>query len=149
MNQELVSEASNRARQLINEGKQDAVSGFMKIGAGFCLVAEHKLNRLENLTMAQYIASTGMSYAKAHQAMSVFKKFGHLNTTGILHSRLIALSSVKMEDDKKQEVIDQVRDLGPRDFDRYLAEKKGKAIPAECKHEEQVTICKICNTRLP
>ena len=146
MNQELVSEASNKARQLIEEGKQDAVSGFMKIGAGFALVAEHKLHKQENMTMAQYIASTGMSWAKAHQAMSVYKKFGHLNTKGILHSRLIALSSVKMDD--PQAVVDQARELGPRDFERFIAEKKGKPLPEICPHEKTVTICEVCRAKV-
>jgi hypothetical protein len=142
------SEASDRARRLIAEGKEDAVAGFMKIGAGFALVVEFKLHRLENLTLAQYIAGTGMSWAKAHQALSVFRKFGHMDTKGVLHSRLIEMTSLKFDDAQREEAVEKARLLGPRDFERFVAEKKGKPIPSECEHKELVTICSICRQRV-
>ena len=150
MNNEVItqSEAIDRARTLIAEGKEDAVAGFMKIGAGFALVVEFKLHKLQKQTLAQYIAETGMSWAKAHQAISVWRRFGNMDTRGILHSRLIELSPIKMDDAEKELALVKAKELGPRDFERFVAEKKGKAIPSECLHGETVTICKICRTRL-
>ena len=144
----VLSEASHKARELIEEGKNDAVGGFIKIGAGFNLVAENRLHRLEGLTFQQYIAQTGMSWAKAHQAMRVHSLYGHLDVHGILHTRLIELSPIRMDEVQKAEAISAARELGPRDFERFVAEKKGKTVPAECDHSEQVVICKKCNARL-
>ena len=140
--------ALDRARTLINEGKEDAVSGFMKIGAGFNLVSQFKLHRLSGQTFAQYIAETGMSWAKAHQAMRVHSIFGHLQVEGILHSRLIELSPLKLDEPGKAEAISAARELGPRDFDRFIAEKKGRPIPADCPHNEKVTICVKCRAKI-
>lgn len=142
------SEAVDKARRLIAEGKEDAVAGFMKIGAGFALVVEFKLHKLQKQTLAQYIAETGMSWAKAHQAMSCWRRFGDMDTRGILHSRLIELSPIKMDDAEKEIALLKAKELGPRDFERFVAEKKGKTLPDECLHGETVTICKICRTRL-
>jgi hypothetical protein len=143
------SEASHRARTLIDEGKNDAVGGFIKIGAGFNLVAEHRLHRLENKTFAEYIAETGMSWAKAHQAMKVHAVYGHMDVHGILHSRLIELSPISMTEVQKAEAISAARELGPRDFERFIAEKKGKTVPALCEHKNLVTICSDCRAKMP
>jgi len=143
------SEASHRARTLIEEGKADAVAGFIKIGAGFNLVAEHRLHRLEGKTFAEYISETGMSWAKAHQAMKVHATFGHLDVHGILHTRMIELSPLKLTEPQKAEAISAARELGPRDFERFVAEKRGKIIAEVCDHSELVTICKKCNARMP
>jgi hypothetical protein len=142
------SEAADRARRLIAEGKADAVAGFMKIGAGFNLVSEFKLHRLTQQTFAQYIAETGMSWAKAHQAMSVHKKFSHLNVEGVLHSRLIDMTSLKLTDEQKEEAVEKARVLGPRDFQRFVLEKKGRALPEQCPHHKTVTICEVCRARI-
>mgnify|MGYP001194373903 CR=1 FL=1 len=145
---DVVAQASHKARQLIEEGKSDAVSGFLKIGAGFNLVVQHKLHRAENMTLAQYISTTGMSWAKAHQAMKVASTFGHLQVEGILHTRLIELSPLRLDEPGKAEAISAARELGPRDFERFVAEKKGRKIPEDCDHAEQVTICSKCRARL-
>jgi hypothetical protein len=55
---------------------------------------------------------------------------------------------VKLDEDKKQEALDQAKVLGARDFERFVAEKKGKTLPENCLHENQVTICAKCRTRL-
>ena len=148
MNDIMQSDASDRARRLIEEGKADAVSGFMKIGAGFCLVVEGKLHRLSGQTLAQYIAETGMSWAKAHQAISVYRRFGNMDAKGILHSRLIELSPIKMDDAEKELALVKAKELGPRDFERFVAEKKGKTLPELCPHEKTVTICEKCRVRI-
>ena len=146
---QIQSEALQRARLLIEDGKQDAVSGFMKIGAGFSLVAEAKLHRLCNMTFAQYIAETGMSWAKAHQSMRCWKEYGHLQVEGILHSRLIELSPLKMTEVQKAEALSAARELGPRDFERFVAEKKGRKPPDICEHKNLVTICQDCRAKMP
>lgn len=148
MNDLTLSEASDKARKLIAEGKEDAVTGFMKIGAGFALVSDFKLHKLENMTFKDYIVATGMSVAKGNQALSVYRKFGHLDTKGVLHSRLIELTSVRMDDAQKVEAVEQAKLLGPRDFERFVAEKKGKPLPENCTHENQVTICTVCRKKL-
>lgn len=142
------SEVEYRARKLIMDGKSDAVSGFMKIGAGFALVVEFKLHRLQKQTLAQYIAETGMSWAKAHQAMSCWRRFGNMDTRGILHSRLIELSPIRMTDEEKELALVKAKELGPRDFERFVAEKKGKTLPEVCPHLKQVTICTKCRAKL-
>lgn len=149
MNELAQSEALDKARRLIDEGKSDAVAGFMKIGAGLCLVSEFKLHRLENLSLAKYIVGTGMSVAKGNQAMSVFRRFGHLNTKGVLHSRLIDMSSLKLTEEQKEDAVEKARVLGPRDFERFVLEKKGRPLPEQCEHLERVTICTKCRARLP
>ena len=143
------AEALNRARQLIDEGKDNGSEGFLKIGAGLALVSDFGLHKLENLSLAKYIVATGMSVAKGNQALSCYRRFGHLDTKGVLHTRLITLASIKFEnDDGKQAAIDEAKILGARDFERFVAEKKGREIPSECAHENQVTICTKCRARI-
>lgn len=140
--------ALDKARTLIEEGKASGSEGFLKIGAGLALVSDFGLHKLENLSLAKYIVATGMSVAKGNQALSCFRRFGHLDTKGVLHTRLITLASIKMDDAQKQEAIDQAKVLGARDFERFVAEKKGRPLQEECLHENQVTICCHCRKKL-
>lgn len=145
----VLSEVADKARRLIEDGKEDAVTGFMKIGMGFNLIAEHKIHRLSGQTFAEYIAETGMSWAKAHQAMRVASIFGHLDVHGVLHSRLIELSPLKLSEPAKAEAISAARELGPRDFEAFVAQKKGRTPVEQCEHKNLVTICSDCRQKMP
>ena len=144
----VLSEASHKARQLIQDGKNAASGGFLMIGAGLCLVSDNKLHKLEGRTFDQYIAEAGFSHAGAYQMMQVFRKFGHLDVKGILHTRLISMTSIPMDEPAKAEAISAARELGPRDFEIFVATKKGKTPPSQCEHAELITICKKCNARI-
>ena len=144
----VLSEASHKARQLIQEGKNAASGGFLMIGAGLCLVSDNKLHKLEGRTYDQYIAEAGFSHAGAYQMMQVFRKFGHLDVKGILHTRLISMTSIPMSEEEKVLALSEARERGPRDFERFVAEKKGRTIPEACPHTKTVTICESCRQKL-
>jgi hypothetical protein len=72
-----------------------------------------------------------------------------LDTKGVLHTRLISLAYIKFADDvAKQAAVDEAKVLGARDFERFVADKKGRPMQEECLHENQVTICCHCRKKL-
>jgi hypothetical protein len=80
--------------------------------------------------------------------MKVHSTFGHLDVHGILHTRLIELSPLRLDEPQKAEAISAARELGPRDFERFVAEKKGAKLAEVCEHTETVKICKACHARI-
>ena len=80
--------------------------------------------------------------------MRVHALYGHLPVTGILHSRLIELTSIRLDETQKEEAISAARELGPRDFHRFICEKIGVKLPELCEHKTQVTICSDCRRKL-